>query len=157
MNEPTKFLRHAVATVAYRAEKPLRDAPEGFDAFKAGDNARTPLEVLAHCGDLYDWALTQAKNATFWHTSQPLSWDDEIARFYKSVGVFDEYIAENPLDEKLALILLQGPVADSLTHIGQLSFLRGIVGAAVKGESYVRAEIEIGRVGREQSANRTEF
>src|SRR5215467_4822374 len=57
-NEPDRMLlRHALATVAYRAGKALRGAPESFANFKIGETSRTPAQILAHLGDLYVWAL----------------------------------------------------------------------------------------------------
>ena len=54
-------------------------------------------------------------------------------------------------------VIFQGPIADALTHVGQLAMMRGAAGLAVRPESYARAEIRAGRVGLDQSAKRTEF
>jgi hypothetical protein len=53
--------------------------------------------------------------------------------------------------------LIQGPLADALTHVGQLAMLRGMAGVPVRPESYPRAEIVVGRVGIDQAAPRAEF
>jgi len=146
-----EFLRHALATLAYRAEKATRDAPGEFGTFKAGPTSRTPVEVLAHMGDLLDWAYAMATGAPRWHTSDPLPWDRERERFFSALRKFDELLASSgPLSYELTR-LFQGPVADALTHTGQLTMLRRIHGAPVKGESYNRADIVAGRVGTEQT------
>jgi hypothetical protein len=141
------LLRHAVATVAYRGGKVLRDAPHGFSEFRIGETSRTPGQILAHIGDLYDWALSLAEGRERWQNSTPLAWSDETARFFSALGRFDERLAgETPLACSIEQ-LLQGPVADSLTHIGQLAMVRRLAGAPIKGENYSVADIAVGRLG----------
>jgi len=139
------LLRHAVATVAYRGGKVLRDAPHGFSEFRIGETSRTPGQILAHIGDLYDWALSLAEGRERWQNSTPLAWSDETARFFSALGRFDERLAsETPLACSIEQ-LLQGPLADSLTHIGQIAMLRRLAGAPIKGENYSVADIAVGR------------
>jgi len=146
-----ELLRHTVATLAYRAAKATRGAPEAFATFKAGPTSRTPVEVLAHMGDLFDWALSMATGAPRWNTSEPKPWNDERERFFATLRRFDDRLAApEPLAYEVTR-LFQGPVADALTHTGQLTMLRRIYGAPVKGESYNRADIAVGRVGAEQT------
>ena len=152
-----EFLRHAVATAAYRGGKTLRGAPESFGGFRVGDSSRAPVEILAHIGDLFDWALTMAKGDAAWKGSKPLPWNAEVDRFFATLKRLDDYLASkeplhNPVDK-----LFQGPVADALTHIGQLAMLRRLAGCQIKGENYFKAEIVAGRVGAEQATPRREF
>ena len=150
-------LRHMVATLAYRGGKALRDAPATFGAFKIGEASRTPSQILAHIGDLLDWALSLARGAQVWHDSTPATWQEDVARFFNGLERFDEYLAsEAPLGVSPDQ-LFQGPIADSLTHVGQLAMLRRLAGSPVKGENYFRADIVAGRVGAAQSAPRREF
>lgn len=146
-----EFLRHTVATLAYRAAKALRGAPPSFAAFQAGPSARTPVEIVAHMGDLFDWGLSMAKGAGRWNTSTPRAWDDECRRFFASVKAFDDALASSDALGYELTRLFQGPVADALTHTGQLAALRRLCGAPMKGESYNRADIVVGRVGAEQT------
>ena len=152
-----ELLRHTLATVAYRGGKAVGSAPPGFHSFRVNETTRTPEQILAHVGDLYDWALSLARGKQAWHNSTPLAWDDEIARFFATVKAFDDYLASGEEVHCSAEKLFQGPVADSLTHIGQISLLRRMAGGAVKGENYYVAEIEVGRVGAEQANPRYEF
>jgi hypothetical protein len=151
------MLRHTLATLAYRGGKAVRGAPEGFGTFLAAPTTRTPLAILAHIGDLLDWALSLADGRHEWHDSPPRSWDDEVARFFASLASLDRRLASgSPLGcppERL----FQGPIADALTHVGQIAMLRRMAGAAVRGENYSKAEISAGRVGPEQPAPRREF
>jgi len=151
------FLRHTLATVGYRGEKAVRNAPADFADFKASESTRTPAQILAHIGDLFDWALSIAKGKTVWNDAVPQSWGEECARFFEAVKKFDDYLASDAEIAKPAEKIFQGAVADSLTHIGQINLLRRMFDSPIKGESYYRAEIEIGRVGENQSANRVEF
>src|SRR5271170_5166720 len=157
-SDPTRqLLRHTVATVAYRGGKALRGAPESFATFTLGDSPRTPAKILAHIGDLFDWALSMAKGETAWRDSTPLPWDAEVARFFSTLQSFDDYLASAEPLRSPAEGLFQGPIADALTHIGQLAMLRRLAGCPIKGENYFKAEIAAGRVGFEQAAPRREF
>jgi hypothetical protein len=152
-----QLLRHTVATVAYRGGKALRGAPESFAAFAIGEPPRTPAQILAHIGDLFDWALSHASGKQAWKDSRPLPWDAEVTRFYAALKSFDDFLASpEPLQAPVDA-LFQGPIADALTHVGQLAMLRRLAGCAIKGENYFKAEIVAGRVGVEQAAPRREF
>src|ERR1051326_446656 len=115
-----ELLRHTLATLAYRAGKTLRDAPDSFATFSTGEKGRTPAHILAHMGDLFDWALSIAQGKQACLDSEPLRWPDEVKRFFKTLEAFDGYLAS---DAPLAAPpgrLFQGPIADALTHTGQL-------------------------------------
>jgi hypothetical protein len=151
------LLRHAVATLAYRGGKAVADAPEGFAEFRVNESTRTPGQILAHVGDLLDWGLSIASGRQTWHDSEPLAWNDEVARFHAGLAAFDAYLASDNTLQAPEEKLFQGPVADALTHVGQIAMLRRMAGGPVKGENYYRAEIESGRVGADQSSRRVEF
>jgi hypothetical protein len=151
------LLRHAVATLAYRGGKALRGAPAGFTEFRAADTTRTPGQILAHIGDLLDWALSVAKGAEQWHNSDPLPWDEGRDRFFAALQAFDAYLASDAPLAAPAEKLFQAPIADALTHIGQISMLRRLAGAPVRGENYSRADIVVGRIGPAQTAPEHEF
>ncbi len=152
-----ELLRHMLATLAYRGGKALRGAPGGFAEFPAGDKTRTPGQILAHIGDLLDWALSLAKGAQKWRRSPTLPWKDGTDRFFAAAGALDKFLASSVPLGTPAGKLFQGPIADAFTHVGQISMLRRLAGAPVRGENYLRADIAIGRVGRKQSAPKQEF
>jgi hypothetical protein len=152
-----QFLRHAVATAAYRGAKALRGAPESFASFKIGEHPRMPVRILAHIGDLFDWALSMAQGEMTWRDSEPLPWKAESDRFFATLKKFDDFLSSTePLKAPIEK-LFQGPVADALTHIGQIAMLRRLAGCPIKGENYFKAEIAVGRVGAEHPAPRREF
>jgi hypothetical protein len=157
LSPDSALLRHAVATVAYRGGKTFREAPKDFPAFRIKPDSRTPVEILAHMGDLFDWALSMAQGKEIWHEAVPQEWDREVARFFAAVGTFDAYLAgASPVSCSLER-LLQGPIADAMTHVGQLAMLRHLSGSPMRGENYFRADITIGRVGPDQAAPKREF
>ena len=158
MSDPAReMLRHTLATLAYRAAKAVRGAPDGFGDFGASPTSRTPSQILAHICDLMDWALTQAQGKQAWADTTPGTWEADTARLFAAMRALDDYLAsDGPLAYQPAQIF-QGAIADALTHIGQINFLRRVYGHPVRGENYFRADIATGRVEAEQSAPRREF
>ena len=152
-----EMLRHTVATLAYRGGKAVRGADDSFGSFKASETTRTPAQILAHIGDLLDWALSIEKGKETWNNSEPLAWDKEIERFHTALKSFDDYLASDAELNAPCERLFQGPVADALTHVGQIAMLRRIAGTPMKGENYSRAKIEAGRVGADQETPKREF
>lgn len=151
------LLRHAVATLAYRGGKAVRDVAPRVATFRAGETSRSPVEILAHVGDLLDWALSIARGEARWHDAPPLPWDQEVARFFAALARFDAFLAQDVALAVPAEKLFQGPIADALTHVGQIAMLRRLAGAPMRGENYYLAEIVAGRVGPAQAAPRREF
>jgi hypothetical protein len=151
------LLRHTLATIAYRGTKVLRDAPDSFPGFRASESTRTPAQILAHLGDLFDWALSMAKGQPAWHDSKPSPWHDEIQRFFSALRKFDNYLASDASLHASPEKLFQGPVADALNHIGQLAMLRRMAGVPIRGENYFQADICSGRVDQDQPKPKREF
>ena len=151
------LLRHTVATLAYRAGKALRGAPPEFAAYHADSTGRTPVQILAHMGDLFDWALSIANGQQKWHNSAPLPWDQEVARFFTALEAFDARLAGSEPLQAPAERLFQGPIADAINHVGQLAMLRRMAGCGMGGENYYVAEIAVGRVGFDQAAPKVVF
>jgi len=115
------------------------------------------MEIVAHIGDLLDWALCLAKGEQKWNSATPQVWEREVERFFEVLTQFDAYLAsEKPLACP-AENLFQGPIADALTHVGQIAILRRLAGIPVRGENYFRADISVGRVGAEQAPPVFEF
>jgi hypothetical protein len=157
MEAEIALLRHTVATVAYRAAKALRGAPQGFAEYKCNEGTRQPIHILAHMGDLYDWALSIAQGREEWNDAKPLAWEQEVERFFRALKTFDDLLASGTPIASAPEKLFQGAIADSLTHIGQIAMQRRMYGSPIKGESYFRAEITAGRLGMDQAAPRREF
>lgn len=152
-----ELFRHTLATLAYRAAKGVGNAPEHFADFRGGEGLRTPIQILAHMGDLFDWALSIAQGKQAWQNSKPLPWDKEVERFFGALQKFDEFLASGAAVEPPLRKLFQGPVADALTHVGQIAILRRMAGAPIKGENYYKAEITAGKVDSDQARPKLEF
>ena len=151
------MLRHTLATLAYRSRKVLADAPPEFAAFKASSRTRRPVRILAHMGDLMDWALSMANGEETWRDSRPLVWSEEVRRFYAAVADFDARLAGDDPPGCSEEQLFQGPIADAIWHVGQLALLRGLAGAPIRGENYSKAKVVAGRVGPDQPLPQREF
>lgn len=152
-----EMLRHTLATLAYRGGKTLRNADSSFAEFRAAGTVRTPAKLVTHLGDLFDWALSMAEGKQRWKDSPSLPWTEGVERFFSSLRKFDEYLAsDKPINAPIEK-LFQGPVADALTHVGQIAMLRRIAGAPIRGENYFLAEISAGRLGPEQALPVFEF
>jgi hypothetical protein len=152
-----ELFRHTLATLAYRGGKTLRDAGADFPTFRAGEKTRTPLEILAHIGDLLEWALSIAKGKEAWTKRELGTWNQEVERFFVSLQEFDNFLASAEPMACSPQQLFQAPVADAFTHVGQLAMLRGLSGNPIRGENYFKADIVTGRVGPEQAAPNYEF
>ena len=150
-------LRHTLATLAYRAGKVLRDAPAGFGSFAPAPGSRTASQILAHMGDLFDWAVSLADGQHVWRETPPGEWAADVQRFFDGVRRFDDRLASDAPPGFSAERLFQGPIADALTHVGQLAMMRRLAGAPMRGENYFKADIASGRVGVVQPAPGVEF
>ena len=154
--EEQRTLRQMVATLAYRAAKALRDAPPSFATYSCGSSSRTPVRIVAHMADLMSWGVSIAKGGYVWRPEGSDDWNGEIIRFYRGLAELDAALAEESFSGSVDK-LIQGPLADALTHVGQLSLMRGMAGCPVRPESYAKAPIAIGRVGLDQEPPRAEF
>jgi hypothetical protein len=115
------------------------------------------VHIVAHMADLMSWAVSLAHGDYVWKAEGGEHWATEVARFFDGIGALDRALDNRALPEGAAEKLIQGPLADALTHVGQLALLRGLAGAPVRPESYARADIVAGRVGPAQSPPVREF
>jgi hypothetical protein len=155
-NAELRPLRQLAATLAYRAAKVLRDAPPSFATYAGGDSTRTPIRIVAHMGDLMAWGVSMAKGGYDWKAAGGEDWNTEVTRFFEGLSALDAAMAADGFNGSVDK-LIQGPLADALTHVGQLAMLRGMAGAPVRPESYAKAAITIGRVGLDQPPPGREF
>jgi hypothetical protein len=150
-------LRHALATLAYRASKAVRDAPPGFNTVRPGSGSRSAGQILAHMADLFDWALSQAEGRERWAPQRPRSWARDCDRFFTALTALDAYLASAAPLRASPERIFQGAIADALTHVGQIALLRRTAGARVRAENYSVAKITVGMTGIEQPKPVSEF
>ena len=151
------MLRHTIATLAYRAAKVLCNAPPGFETFRAAPTTRTAGQILAHMGDLIEWAGRAASGEATWREVPPSDWNADVARFFQALKDLDDRLAQETPLANSADKIFQGPIADALTHVGQLATLRRLAGSSIHGENYFRAEITTGRIGMDQPSPIRDF
>jgi hypothetical protein len=144
MTTPEVSLRHTLATLAYRANRTIENAPQGFADSTAGNGTRSAAGILSHMGDLLDWAFTLAIGDEKWNDSTPLPWPEEVARFHKALQKLDAHIASGANLQTPADRIFQGAIADALWHTGQLALLRRFAGAPIESENYSVAPIQEG-------------
>jgi hypothetical protein len=146
------LLRHFLAALAYRTQKALRDAPAHYPGFSAGHQARTPVEILRHMTSLMGYTRTFFTGGSYPMKPEPLpTFSAEIERFHEMVSaVGEELEAGTPLSGISLPQLLQGPLADAMTHVGQLAMLRRLADAPVAPENFIFAAIDAARLGPEQ-------
>jgi hypothetical protein len=150
MDDKRELLRHTLAALAYRATRAIENAPAEFGSFDGAGHQ--PVKILAHMGDLFDWALSMAEGNQSWRNSEPRAWDAEKQRFFAALAAFDAYLASDQLLHAEIERLFQGPVADALTHVGQIAMLRRLAGSPCVGENFYVASIAMGQVSAEQPA-----
>ena len=138
------------------ARRKLRMCPD-FANYTCGKSTRRPVQILAHMGDLMAWGVTIAAGDIKWNAGGSDDWNREVVRFFDGLAALDAALAADRQFQGSVDKMIQGPLADALTHVGQLAILRGMMGAPVRPESYARAKIEAGRVGRDQAAPGYEF
>lgn len=149
-------LRHLAATLAYRAAKVIRDAPATFADATSG-SARRPVRIVAHMADLMAWGVSLTRGEHVWKAEGSDDWHVEVRRFFDGLSALDAAINAADLPAGAAEKLIQGPLADALTHVGQLALLRGMAGVPLRPESYASAAITAGRVGLDQTPAVREF
>ena len=147
-----RILRHLVATIAYRASRSLRDAPPRFEDVRLSDNSMCARELVLHITNVLAFALsvvTQTERVRH----EPLDWNGEVNRLYGLLHELDANLASGSiLEDGMELKLIQGPLADSLTHIGQLNSMRRASGSPIPVTNYIKADLQIGRTAlNEQS------
>ena len=153
MDRDRALLLHFLATISYRAQKALRGAPDRYPTFAAGHQVRQPVEILRHMTSLMGLTRTMFLGGSYPLTPDPLpTFEDEIARFHETVqAVGDALKGETALRELSYEQLLQGPLADVMTHVGQLALLRRLADSPVAPENFVYADIHADRLGAQQA------
>ena len=145
--QTTRLMRHLVATIAYRSKLVLNDPPEGFADQRLAEGAMSAIELVNHMAMVLGYCrarLTQGERVPFDLTT----WDEEVERFYQVLNDIDASLASGAqLGEGEDLKMVQGPLADTCAHIGQLSTLRRAAGSPVTGTNFIKAEVTVGNYG----------
>ena len=154
MDRDRALLRHFLAAIAYRAQKALRDAPPHYARFSAGNRVRTPTELVRHMASLMGYVRTLfvGVGGSYPVHPDPLpTFDAEVARFHEHLEQVGALLAAGTPLSITTEQLLQGPFADTMTHVGQLAMLRRLADAPVPPENFIYADIRATRLGTEQA------
>jgi len=150
--DTTRVLRHLVATIAYRSACVLGDAPDGFESASVAEGGWTAHQLVHHMTNVLGYAYAKLADTERVAYEPAETFRGEVDRYYDMLGKIDGALSEGRSTENPDDIyrLLQGPLVDACTHIGQLAALRRKVGAPVPRRNYIKANVEIGRTGMEQ-------
>ena len=150
MDAQGALLKHFLAAVAYRTQKALRGAPDSFAGFRAGNNIRTPHELVWHMTGVLGYARTFFQGGTC-RPEKLATFPEEIQRFHAVLEDLARLLEEPGKAVNIsAQQLLQGPLADVMTHAGQLALLRRLAGSPVPPENFIRATIRAENLGPNQ-------
>lgn len=145
--DTTRILRHMVASIAYRGSRSLRNPPPGFENIRLADDGMTARELVLHMTNVTAFSLAVVTN-TERVRYEALDWKGEIDRFYALLGELDARLAEGAtMEPGMELKLVQGPLSDALTHVGQLNALRRKAGAPIAPTNYIKADVRTGCIG----------
>lgn len=151
MDRDRELLRHFLAAIAYRTQKALRDAPAHYPTFSAGNKVRTPVELLRHMTALMGYVRTFFQSGSYPKKPEPLpTFKEEVARFHEMVGAVGELLQSGAPCSITSEQLLQGPFADTMTHVGQLAMLRRLADSPVPPENFIYADIRADRLQADQ-------
>lgn len=141
MTESRRLLQHFLAALAYRTQKALRGAPPDFADFRAGPTTRTPYELVWHMTGLIGYARTMFHGGDFEPPRLP-TLAAEVTRFHSLLEALREDFADDSLTARIRdEQFLQGPLADTMTHVGQLAMLRRLHGDPVPSENFIFATV----------------
>ncbi len=140
-----KTLRHLISALHYRFAKAVADVPEGYPSFEAGQGTRTPQLIVLHMQDVMRYGLFLLSNESF-EPSSGNNWQDACRDFTDLLITLDKLLDARVYEEKQLFRLLQGPIADALTHVGQLAMMRRLAGAPISKENFSKADISVGRI-----------
>jgi hypothetical protein len=151
MTESRRLLRHFLAALAYRTQKALRGAPDGFAEFRASPRTRTPYELVWHMTGVIGYARTFLRGGDF-APPRLSGFAEEIARFHATLEALADDFADESLTARISdQQFLQGPLSDAMTHAGQLAMLRRLHGSPVASENFIFAQVSADNLGMEQA------
>ena len=151
MDRDRELLRHFLAAIAYRTQKALRGAPEHYPTFSAGNRVRTPVELIRHMAALMGYVRTFFQGGSHPMKPDPLpTFKAEVERFHEMVEAVGALLASGAKCSISTEQLLQGPFADTMTHVGQLAMLRRLADSPVAPENFIYADIRADRLLADQ-------
>jgi hypothetical protein len=149
LSEKSELLRHFLASIAYHATKAIKGAPDSYPELDVGKGVRTPRSILHHITGVLSYAHSFYEHYETTHF-EDRSWDGEMKHFYETLSKMDKSFQEKGPDGVSEEQLLQGPLSDSMAHVGQLLLLRRLADSPVPSENFIYADMRKGVVGPDQ-------
>lgn len=138
----TEMLRHYIATLSYRLTQAIKDVPSKFPSLEIGKGVRKPIEILNHITFLMGYTIHSFQEMNLDEFRQLKSWEQEVQSFYETIALLDTILSEKKTPKlRTEEQLLQGPLSDAMTHVGQLTLLRRLAGSPVSYENFMQAKI----------------
>ena len=138
-----EILRHSIATIVYRFDKVINNQEDSFGAFSLGSGSRTANEIINHMFEVLHATRVFIEEERFIKESpKALNFSEEASRFMAECELIDRSLSQEELPIPYVKRLIQGPVSDIFTHIGQLSMMSRLNGNPIIGEDFSSAEIQ---------------
>ena len=152
MNEKAWMVRHFLAALAYRFRKAVKEAPKDFYKLEVGGGVRPPLAIVYHMNGVlgYGEGILETGDEAYVHVHPQLDWAGEVRVLHETLASIDARLGEPSLEDETLERLLQGPLSDAMTHVGQLAMLRRVAQSPLRGENFYKADIRIGQVSEQQ-------
>ena len=144
------MLRHFLASLAYRLQKALREAPSDFGEFRVSPDVRNPREVVKHMTSVLGYARTFFVGGDYRPESLG-TLEEEVERFHTLLESLSEHFGTGDFSRMSPERFLQGPLSDAMSHAGQLAMLRRLFDSPVPPENFIMAHIDAGNVSADQS------
>jgi len=137
-----EFLRHSVATIDYRFAKVIEGQEAHFGEFSAGEGCRTTNQIINHMFEVLHATRVFIEEERFIKDkAAELGFSEECTRFQEELKQLDVSLSNNELPINFGKRLIQGPISDIFTHIGQISMMSRLNGKAIEGEDFSSAPI----------------
>ena len=140
------LLRHFLAAAKYRAGKALNGASIEFGDFATGQGMRSPCDLLRHMTEVIGRTAAALSDGRF-HQEAPGPLRTEQSRFEHALETLAGCLTEHQIPPDVTKRILQGPLADVMTQVGQLATLWRLAGSPIPSENFYAAAIDATDLG----------
>jgi len=142
MNHNNHLLNHFLKALHYRFEKAIHNAAASYPNYEAGHGTRTPLELVGHMNGVLEFAIATLSKQSRRNIPEQ-AWQEQTTLYYQKLNELNKLLQKNTFDIETLERILQGPLADAMTHIGQLAMIRRLAKSAIAGENYFAADMSL--------------
>ncbi len=131
-----KELIQLLNIIVYRLDKSLHNADQEYFDYKLGNESRSPYEILSHLVDVSAYGLRIIDSSMAIDKT-----GDILEDLHSNLKIMKSILSKEELADETSKRLINGPLSDILTHIGQLAFLRRLQGNPIEHENFSKADI----------------